>query len=83
MSGYGYVDDGAEHAIILSENEVFRVRQELQYQQSLPKLKFCRGCGNKMPKARVDAMGGCIYCVLCQQAQETVIRRTKMVQRML
>lgn len=83
MSGYGGVDDESMHAIILSENEVFRVQQQIQFQQSLPKLKFCKACGEQIPQARVDILGGCLYCRECQESRETVIKRVKMIQKML
>lgn len=68
---------------ILSENEVFRVQQQLLFQQSLPRLKFCKACGEQIPQARVDFLGGCLYCKECQEKRETVIKRVKMIQKML
>ena len=82
MSGYGGVDDESLHAIILVENESYRV-QEYLVQQSFKKSRStCKDCCEIIPPKRLEIIKGCEYCVICQVEHETV-NRPKMLQKML
>lgn len=82
MSGYGGCDDEALHAIIMSENEVERVRQALAQQSMRPSRHECGDCDEPIPQARRDAMPGVQFCVTCAPKHDRVTR-TRMLDRIL
>lgn len=65
MSGYGGCDDESLHAMILSENEVERVRQLNQVNSSRPTRQHCMQCDDPIPAARQQAVPGVQHCIMC------------------
>ena len=82
MSGMGSPDEGALHAVILSENEQHRIRSMLLAQQARLSSLICADCGGDIPEQRRTAVPGCQYCVSCQPAHDGVTR-VKMLTKML
>lgn len=83
MSGMGGPDEEALHAMILSENEQYRIRQELAMQALRPSATHCQDCDNIIPEGRRIAVAGCQYCVNCQQQHDGKVTRTKMLYHIL
>lgn len=82
MSGMGSPDEGALHAVILSENEQHRIRSMLAAQRDRISRHMCADCGGDIPERRRDVVPGCQYCVSCQPAHDGVTR-VKMLTKML
>ncbi len=83
MSGMGGPDEEALHAIIMAENEEFRVRQQLAEQALRPSATHCEDCDQPIPEGRRAAVKGCQYCVTCQPKYDNVVVRTKMLYHIL
>lgn len=82
MSGYGGCDDEALHAMIMSENEVDRVRAMLHQQQQRPSQEFCIDCDDEIPELRQKLIPGVQHCVVCAPKYE-VVKRPKMLDHIL
>lgn len=74
MSGYGSPDEESLHAIIMSENEVERVRQQLASQALRPSRLTCADCEEDIPQGRREAIPGVEYCVTCAPKHESIVR---------
>lgn len=83
MSGLGKPDEGAEQAIIMSENEVDRVRALNKFRASRPSRATCLNCDNEIPLARRLAVVGCQYCVKCQDSCDQDLPRIRTLTKML
>ena len=79
----GGPDEESLHAMILSENEQYRVRKQLEEQARRPSAVYCDECDVKIPEARRLAIKGCQYCVNCQTKHDRVVTRTKMLYHIL
>lgn len=82
MSGMGGPDEESLHAIIMAENEEYRVRTILEEQQSRPSAVYCMDCDELIPHERRIAMKGCQYCISCQPKHD-VVKRPKMLYHIL
>lgn len=75
MSGMGGPDEEALHAIIMAENEEYRVRRALQEQKQRLSAILCKDCDELIPERRRVAVPGVQYCIICQPKHDRVIRQ--------